>query len=102
MQPCDRGAADAGVIEQARTIALCTARLYLILSAFAHKALGEALAFCKTHTFCQSCFISDGREGEPCRSLLFPANGNSEGQEYTTFPASAEGRRHCSQTPVSC
>lgn len=68
-----------------------TKQLYSILSSFALKALEGVLAFCKTHTFCQSCLISDGREGEHCSLLLLLANRDFEGQEYTAFPESTWG-----------
>lgn len=48
-QPYKRGAAETLVIKQKTTSALCKKQLYLILSAFAHKALGGLQRFAK-HT----------------------------------------------------
>lgn len=49
MPPCARGAAEPPVLQQKGNDALCKQQLYLILLAFAHKALGELRRFAK-HT----------------------------------------------------
>lgn len=76
-QPYKRGAAETLVIKQ-KTTKLQKATLFDSLS-FCTQSPWGAPAFCKTHTFCQSCLISDSREGEYCRLLLSLANGDFQG-----------------------
>lgn len=49
MQPRAKGAAEPPVMQQKGSDALCKQQLYLILLAFAHKALGDLRRFAK-HT----------------------------------------------------